>query len=574
MKIAIIGMAGRFPGASTIDQFWDVLAQGKETIRTFHKDELLQKGFPESLADHPYFVPRRGVLNDVECFDASFFSYSPREAELLDPQQRLFLECAWNAIEDAGYHPKECDRSIGVFAGANQNTYLLFHVLSNDEILTKVHGLAMYSDKDFLATRVSYKLNLHGPSLSIQTACSTSLVCVHLACQSLLSMECDMALTGGVSVVFPETGYFYQEGGVFSPDGHCRAFDHKANGTLGSDGVGVVLLKRLEDAIRDNDPIYSVLLGTAVNNDGIAKSSFAAPSIDGQMRVIEEALGVAGISGDTIGYVEGHGTGTILGDLIEMTALKKVFEAHGCKPNSRLIGSLKPNIGHTDQASGIANLIKGALILKHKIIPPSLHFEAFNPEIGSSPFLVNTKLKPWDKTEHPRRLGVSSFGFGGTNAHAILEEAPDRPAAKIRSPKIPYSFAKTKYFIPPRPLHISTEGVLSEETTTQYERPALGNTFVPPQSKIETVLVEIWQKHLGIQAVGIEDDFFDLGGHSLLATLVVSSIKENYPIEFEIHEVMDYPTISKMAPAVEQRLIDAIHSMPEEKVEELLTQLQ
>jgi acyl transferase domain-containing protein/acyl carrier protein len=574
MKIAIIGMAGRFPGASTIDQFWNVLAQGKETIKTFHKEELIQKGLPQPLIDNPYFVPRRGVLDDVECFDASFFSYSPGEAELIDPQQRLFLECAWMAIEDAGYHPKKCDRSVGVFAGANQNTYQLFHVLKDDNMLTKAHELAMYSDKDFLATRVSYKLNLYGPSITVQSACSTSLVCIHLACQSLLSMECDMALAGGVSIVFPQTGYFYQEGGVFSPDGHCRAFDHKANGTLGSDGVGVVFLKRFEDAIRDNDPIYALILGTATNNDGIEKSSFAAPSVDGQVRVIEEALTIAEVEGDTIGYVEGHGTGTILGDLIEMTALGKVFKSHGCKNNSRLIGSLKPNIGHLDQASGVANLIKGALVLKHAMIPPSLYFEAFNTEIGLNPFTVNTKLRPFEKTTYPRRVGVSSFGFGGTNAHVILEQAPDGNSVKIRSPMVPRSFAKTKYFIPARHIQLSTEDTLLEESKTQYDRPAMANHFVPPQSKIETILVGIWEKHLGILNIGIEDDFFELGGHSLLATQVIASIKENYPIEFEIHEVMDYPTISKMAVSIEERLVEMIHSMSEEKAEQFLKELQ
>ena len=573
MKIAIIGMAGRFPGAANIDQFWDALKSGKETITTFRPEELRQQGLPESLIHNPYFVPRRGVLSSFDHFDASFFSYSPKEAELIDPQQRIFLECAWHAIENGGYDPRECTRSIGVFAGSNQNTYLLFHVLANDKIVTEVHGLAMHSEKDFLATRVSYKLNFCGPSMTIQTACSTSLVCVHQACQALLSKECDMALAGGVSIVFPNTGYFYQEGGVFSPDGKCRPFDFKARGTLGGDGVGVVLLKRLEDALKDNDPIHAVILGTAINNDGASKPSFAAPSMESQMKVLEKAFNAAGIQGDTIGYIEGHGTGTFLGDLIELTALKKVFEAYGCKTNSRFIGSLKSNMGHLDQASGIAGLIKGALILQHKIIPPTLHFEAFHPEVGSHPFRVNKELQAWESTHLPRRLGISSFGFGGTNAHAILEQAPERQSLKIRPSRPLHLFAKTKYWIPARLLDLSMSVPLQVPVSTSYERPQLSCAFAPAQSKIESVLAEIWQKHLGLEQIGVEDDFFELGGHSLLATQIATSLKNCYPIELEIHEIMEHATVQKLSALVEQRLIEAIHFMSEDKVEELLKNL-
>jgi acyl transferase domain-containing protein/acyl carrier protein len=421
-KIAIIGMAGRFPGANDIQQFWSNLVQGVETIHYFNEQELINAGLPSQLLQDQSFVPARGVLDHIEAFDAGFFSYSPREAELLDPQQRIFLECAWAALEDAGYDPYRCSRAIGVYAGCNQNTYQLFHVFSSIEERNKVHGLAIYADKDFLSTRVSYNLNLHGPSLTVQSACSTSLVCIHMACQSLLNMECDMALAGGVSVVFPQVGYLYQQGGVFSPDGHCRAFDQNATGTLASDGVGVVLLKRLEDAQNDGDHIYAVILGTAVNNDGKAKASYAAPSVDGQMRVITETLGVADIPSESIGYVETHGTGTVLGDLVELTALKRVLvkgDSSACR-----IGSLKPNIGHLDQAAGVASLIKAALVVQQGLIPPSLNVKTPHPDLA--PLELNTHLSPWPEQAFPRRAGVSSFGFGGTNAHVILEQPPEK----------------------------------------------------------------------------------------------------------------------------------------------------
>jgi acyl transferase domain-containing protein/acyl carrier protein len=424
--IAIIGMSGRFPGANTVAEFWKNLCEGKETIKRFDHAELSEAGLPQDLLQNSLFVPARGILEKIDCFDAAFFSYTPREAELLDPQQRIFLECAWSAIEDAGYNPLQQLPHTGVFAGCNQNTYQLFHVIDSEETLSKIHGLVIYSDKDFLATRVSHKLNLQGPSYTLQSACSTSLVAIHAACQSLLALECDMALAGGVSVVFPQVGYMYQPGGVFSPDGHCRAFDQKAEGTLGGDGVGIVVLKRMEDALKDNDNIYAIILGTAINNDGSHKASYAAPSVEGQMRVIQETLEVADVDPTTIQYIETHGTGTPIGDLVEITALQRIFEAHHVGIGACKIGSLKPNIGHLDQAAGVANIIKAALSVKHGIIPPSLYCESPHPELNfdSSPFEINTQLSEWPVKKFPRRAGVSSFGFGGTNAHAILEETP------------------------------------------------------------------------------------------------------------------------------------------------------
>ena len=291
--IAIVGMAGRFPGSSNVDQFWENLVQGRETTTRFTPEELKHAGLPDWVIQDPDYVPVRGVIEEVESFDAAFFGYSPREAEILDPQQRVFLEVAYTALENAGYDPGNCPGSVGVFAGENQNSYLLFNVIDSDEALSGIHALAIHEDKDFLATRVAYKLNLKGPAVTLQCACSTSLVCTHMACQSLLDMECDMALAGGVSVVFPHAGYFYQKGGVFAPDGHCRPFDHHSQGTFGSDGAGVVVLKRLSDALRDHDTVHAVILGSAINNDGADKASFAAPSADGQAAAIVEAGGSA-----------------------------------------------------------------------------------------------------------------------------------------------------------------------------------------------------------------------------------------------------------------------------------------
>lgn len=484
--IAIIGIAGKFPGANSIAQFWENLVDGKETIKTFDRDDLIKAGLPPELADNKNFIARRGVIDDVEFFDASFFSYSPREAELIDPQQKLFLECSWSAFEDAGYDPMRCTRSVGVFSGCNQNSYQLFHVINSVETLMSVHGMAIYSEKDFLSTRVSYKLNLQGPSMTIQTACSTSLVAVHLACQSLLAMECDMALAGGVSVVFPQVGYMYQDGGVFSPDGHCRSFDQSAAGTLGGDGVGVVLLKRFEDAIKDGDHIYGSILGSAINNDGAQKSSFAAPSSDGQMKAIAEAIAVADINSDTIGYIETHGTATPLGDVVEITALTRAFKKRSIGQNNTcFIGSLKPNIGHLDQAAGIANFIKASLIVKNGIIPPSLHFENPNAEIhfSETPFKVNDTLSKWPDSLLPRRAGVSCFGFGGTNAHVIVEQAPEQKvltssrsshliliSARTQSALDKYTSQMANYFIENNTVCLADVAFVMQTGRTQFDK--------------------------------------------------------------------------------------------------------
>jgi phthiocerol/phenolphthiocerol synthesis type-I polyketide synthase E len=427
--IAIVGMAGRFPGARNIRDFWHNLRDGVESIRACSDAELLAAGVsPEELAS-PDYVKRASVLDDVPLFDAGFFGFSPRDAAIMDPQHRHFLECAWEALEDAGHPPSGFNGSIGVFAGSGMNTYLIHNLLANRKLL-ETAGLFQLkqtgNDKDVLATRVSYQFDLRGPSLNVQTACSTSLVAVHLACQMLLNFECDMALAGGVTIENPHgQGYIYRDGEILSRDGHCRSFDASSSGTVFGSGLGVVVLRRLEDAIADHDNIHAVLLGSAINNDGARKVGFLAPSVEGQASVITEALEFAGVSASDISYVETHGTGTAVGDPIEVRALTQAFRKSTSRANYCAIGSLKTNVGHLDAAAGVAALIKTVLALKNKQIPASLHFENPNPllEIKSSPFYVNSKLAEWPSNGQPRRAGVTSLGIGGTNAHVIVEEA-------------------------------------------------------------------------------------------------------------------------------------------------------
>lgn len=435
--IAIIGMAVSFPKSKNIEDFWQNLRDGVESISFFTDEELTASGIDPAVFSDANYVKAGAVLEDIDLFDASFFDLNPREAEITDPQHRLFLECAYVALENAGYDSQRCESRIGVYAGASLNNYYYFD-LNRDQIgSSKCYQTVIGNDKDFLTTRVSYKLNLKGPSVTVQTACSTSLVATTLACQSLLNYQCDMALAGGVSIRVPQkTGYLYQEGGTLSPDGHCHAFDAKAKGTTIGNGVGVVVLKRLADAIADSDCIYAVIKGSAINNDGSLKVGYTAPSVDGQAEVIAEAMMLAGVEPETISYIEAHGTGTSLGDPIEISALSKVFRASSKKKGFCAIGSVKTNIGHLDAAAGIAGLLKTVLALKHKSIPPSLNFEHPNPQIdfANSPFYVNTTLCEWKAELTPRRAGVSSLGMGGTNAHMILEEAPALPVSSTSRP--------------------------------------------------------------------------------------------------------------------------------------------
>ncbi|MEH2349579.1 MAG: SDR family NAD(P)-dependent oxidoreductase [Nostoc sp.] len=426
-EIAIIGMSGRFPGSKNVDIFWQNLRDGVESIASFTDEELISAGVNPTLLNDPSYVKSGGVLEDIELFDASFFGFSPREAEITDPQHRLFMECVWQALENAGYNSEIYSGSIGIFTGVAISTYLLSNLYPNRDLMESEDGVIIGNEKDFLPTQISYKLNLKGPSINVQTACSTSLVAVHLACQSLMNGESDIVLAGGVSVGVPQKlGYLYQPGGIHSPDGHCRAFDAQAKGTNGGNGLGVVVLKRLEDAIADGDFIHAVIKSSAVNNDGFLKVGYTAPSVEGQRQVILEALALAGVEPETVSYIEAHGTGTILGDPIEIKALTQAFAASTNKKGFCAIGSVKTNIGHLNTAAGVTGLIKTALALKHQQIPPSLHFQQPNPQIdfANSPFYVNTKLSEWKTNGTPRRAGVSSFGIGGTNAHVILEEAP------------------------------------------------------------------------------------------------------------------------------------------------------
>ncbi|HEY2738593.1 MAG TPA: beta-ketoacyl synthase N-terminal-like domain-containing protein, partial [Thermoanaerobaculia bacterium] len=418
-------------------RLWENLCAGVESIVRFSDEELQAAGVDPALRRDPRYVPAGGALDGVELFDADFFGYTPREAEILDPQHRLFLECAWEALEDAGYDARRVPGPVGVFAGLGLNTYL--HQLLNGLDIETVgeYQLLVASDKDFLPTRVSYKLDLKGPSMAVQTACSSSLVAVHVACQNIRLGACDMALAGGVSIALPQrAGYLYQEGGILSPDGHCRAFDAEARGTVRGSGAGVVVLKRLEDALAQGDTIRAVLLGSAVNNDGSGKAGYTAPGVEGQVEVITAALAAAGVDPATIGYVEGHGTGTPLGDPVEVQALSRAFRRGGARVGSCALGSIKSNLGHLDAAAGITGLIKATLALQHAVVPPSLGFSQPNPQIdlAAGPFHVPTAPAPWERSSSPRRAGVSAFGIGGTNVHAVLEESPAAPPSESARP--------------------------------------------------------------------------------------------------------------------------------------------
>ena len=434
--IAIIGMAGRFPGANDVKGFWKNLIDGVNSIEPIPTEDLELSASDRAILNDPNFVQKGAIVKDADHFDAAFFGIYPKEAQAMDPQHRLFLECSWEAVEDAGYNPSTYDGSIGVYAGSYMNTYTLCSLETNPAFIASLansfHGGVLQNelgnDKDYMSTRVSFKLNLRGPSLTIQTACSTSLVSVATACMSLSNYQCDMALAGGSTLKLPQArGYLYEQDGMVSPDGNIRTFDAKAQGTVFGNGVAVVLLKRLEDAIEDGDSIYAVIKGWGVNNDGASKVGYTAPSVAGQTEAIALAQAIAEIDPRTISYVEAHGTGTPKGDPIEIDALTKAFQLHTDDKQFCKIGSLKPNIGHLDVAAGVAGLMKISLALQHKIIPPSLNFETPNPNIDfeNTPFVVNDKLSAWDTEHLPRRAGVSSFGVGGTNAHVVVEEAPE-----------------------------------------------------------------------------------------------------------------------------------------------------
>jgi phthiocerol/phenolphthiocerol synthesis type-I polyketide synthase E len=436
--VAIVGLAGRFPGADDLDEFWRNISSGVECLDVPTDADLDSAGVTLDIRSSPNFVRHCTALKGAANFDAEFFGISPRDAQIVDPQHRIFLECAWEALENAGYAPGATDHAVGVYAGASMNTYL-FQILRDPALVESVghYQLMLGNDKDFLCTRVSYKLNLKGPSITIQTACSTSLVAVVTACQALNRGECDIALAGGVSVTVPErSGYLYEEGMIFSPDGHCSPFDVGARGTRGGAGAGVVVLKRLAEALKDRDTIRAVIRGAAINNDGADKAGFTAPSIDGQIEVIATAQALAGIEPRKISYVETHGTGTPLGDPIEIAALTGAFRSSTQDIGFCRLGSLKANLGHLDAAAGVASLIKTVLALENRQIPPLVNFTSPNPKLDlpRTPFVASAQGAPWVSDAAPRRAGVSSFGIGGTNAHVVLEEAPAFPGTEATRP--------------------------------------------------------------------------------------------------------------------------------------------
>ncbi len=436
-EYAIVGLAARFPGAADVNEFWENLVGARESIKFFTAEELDSTLDPRDTSD-PNYVAARGVIEDAEYFDARFFNTTPRNAELTDPQQRILLELAWTALEDAGIIPNKTEETIGIWAGTYSTSYFIKNILSNPDVVrqTGEFQLGVYNEKDYIATRVAHALNFTGPAINVNTACSTSLVALIEACKSLDAGHCDVALAGGSSVTFPQSsGHLHQAGSIFTPDGHCRPFDADGAGTLFSDGAGVVVVKRLEDAIASKDRIYAVVKGFGINNDGSEKASFSAPSINGQAAAVSMAQASAGVNAESISYIEAHGTATPIGDPIEVTALQSVFESQTGQKQFCAIGSVKSNIGHTVAAAGVAGLIKVALSLHHEQIPATLHYKNPNPQIDfeNSPFFVCDSLLPWKRHEEPRRAGVSSFGVGGTNAHVLLEEAPVIAECGMRS---------------------------------------------------------------------------------------------------------------------------------------------
>ncbi len=668
-SIAVIGMSGEFPHSSTLSSFWENIKAGRELISFFTDEECLASGVPLFSVKDSRYIKAKGFLEDADCFDADFFGYSRREAELLDPQQRRLLEWAWIALENAGYDPDQYEGSIGVFACSSLSSYFYFNLYPylygsssqlQDEML-----MVLGNEKDFVATRISYKMNLKGPSKSIQTACSSSLVAVHDACQSLLNYECDMAIAGGASITFPQkAGYTYSKEGIMSPDGHCRAFDHLAAGTLVGNGGGIVVLKRLQDALEDGDTIIATIKGSYTNNDGAEKIGYTAPSIKGQSHAIIGAQLAAQVSPETITYVECHGTATQLGDPIEIVALTSAFRKSTEKKQFCAIGSVKTNMGHLDAAAGVAGLIKIVLSLQARQIPPSLHFTQPNPKIdfANSPFYVNRELTPWNSQNAPLRAGVSSFGMGGTNAHVILEEAPlQRPqpstyssfllpfsakdkrslqhllrqflkklptliypladiaftlqigrkrfderavficstkeeaAAQInlfleqvippplpmkspwyeaaetwlnggaiswknyykqekrrRVPLPTYPFAKTHYFISPKPI-----GALPQQNHVTQSN-------ISSSQDIEKRMIEIWEKALKSYGITPQANFFDLGGDSLLALEITDQIRQIFLVEVGLRDLFDNPTVDHLSLLIKElmdrALLQPLHS--------------
>lgn len=438
--IAIIGMSTRLPGAPDLKAYWELLRDGREAIVQSSKEELAAQGYPEELINNPNMISAKGFLADADMFDAAFFGISPREAELVDPQHRVMLECAWEAMEHAGYEPSTYPGRVAILTSAGMNSYLALNIMTHPGLIEEIGGfqLSIYNDKDFVPTRIAYSMNTHGPAIDIGTACSSSLVGVHLACQQLLTYQADMVLVGGVTVHFPQhSAYIHEGGSAYSPDGHCRPFDATPSGLVDGNGAASIVLKRLSEAIEDGDHIHAIIRGSAINNDGSDKIGYSAPSIEGQSEVILQAQAAAGVHGADITYIEAHGTATPLGDPIEVAALTQAFRESTDEKSYCGLGSVKSNIGHVDKAAGLAGLIKTVLSLENEKLVPNLHWKAPNPKLDlpNTPFYVVDKLKDWNRIPNkPRFAGISSFGVGGTNSHAILEEAPLRPSSSSSRP--------------------------------------------------------------------------------------------------------------------------------------------
>lgn len=530
--IAIIGIVCRLPMSDDIGTFWNHLVQGKELISEFTKEELLKAGISEELVSNPNYIPRAAVINGIDLFAASQFDISPHEAMQLDPQQRIFLELSYELLEKYLHHERNSS-VIGVYAACGSNQYLLKNLYSDYLKSTSLekYNLAIQNQLDFLATRVAYKLNLTGPAITLLSACSSSLTAVHLACQGILQGDCNMALAGGIALELPEKhGYLYQPGMILSSDGHCRTFDAAADGTVPCSGGGIILLKKLEDAIADNNPVYAIIKGSAINNDGHDKTGFAAPSITGQRQVIINAYQRANISARDVSYVEAHGTGTKLGDPIEIQALTEAYQTFTQDKQFCAIGSVKTNLGHADAAAGIIGLIKTALMLCHKEIPPSLNFHQQNPHIKfqNTPFYVNTTRKKWDiQNSKPRIAAVSSFGIGGTNAHIVLQEA-----ASIKHKSLKKIVLKREsYWI----------------NNVSHNDPIL------ERKPLENVK-HIWMDCLGISEVEPHDNFFDLGGDSLMALILINKINESFNLNLNANSLITYPTFAEIAHVVDNSI--------------------
>jgi len=482
--IAIIGMALRAPGARNVEEFWQNIVDAKESITWFSDDELRAAGVPEHHLSRPDYVKASAVIPDFELFDPEFFGFSPAEAAMLDPQHRLFMECAWEALEDAAHDAQRSKAAIGIYGGCFMNKYLPLNLYTNQGFLQSpsAYFARNYNDKDFLAGRVAYLMNLRGPAVTVQTACSTSLVATHLATQALLAHECDMAIVGGVAINLPsKAGYLAVEGTMFSPTGQCRPFDARGQGTLFGSGAGFVVLRRLSDAIADGDHIRAVIRGTAINNDGNNKVSFTAPNAEAQTAVVASAQLVAAVSPDTIGYIEAHGTGTLLGDPIEVAALTDAFRLGTKRKEFCALGSVKANIGHLDAAAGVLGMIRATLALERGVVPPQANFEVPNPQLrlSETPFYVPTKPMPWPRGDVPRRAGVSSFGVGGTNAHVVLEEAPEQAKAIANTEKY------TDHL-----LILSARTEVALQAVSDRLAQHLGDGIAPPLSTVATTLAE------------------------------------------------------------------------------------